>query len=658
MLPLRVSPSKASIDSVLDAAKPPSGPLSNTSTPATSTAPALDPTPPQAAPAAIVPTAPPAASGPTWDSPPALPPPPSAVAQTAIAPSPPVASPPAPVQASPSNPAASPAPASTDPPAAATPAPGYSLAAPQLIAPLLTRLGAALKPFWIGPPRKTAPARTMKSPATVEYASKGLQPPVYVFTNLSDPAWEAVELDHEKQADGENRFYKTFTVDEGEYQYKLRLGPGDWWALDDGMPSVDDGIGNKNNVMVVKATTAGQAAPPPKDLPVKAADVPAPQTPAALPQPSPPQPAPPATVSQPAPMIALSQPQEPSQLPTVLAPPAAPTPSRVGEKTAPITSKPITPARAPATPPMAPLMKHESFYPELDDLDQNGYLDNEDEVFEHMQNPLLRHETLGPDADEHLISPLLRHETMALGEHFDEPDHTYAGSALSITSSGSSAADAISPEADLNDASLESFLTDRDGIHQHIQRASTHLPADEVLAGNHAGSPSSAGKERPQSPTTSLPGVQEEEEEEVAEDDEEDIGPATHPHPHHHHHRHAHFKFHEPAQAEDVDPLTPAMPRLVVTEPPAQQCDALITPPMTPQEAEKIVEHLVDVAESKGIAEGIVMDEIAHQQQEVEKEAVLQATQESGSFGPTALIAFAGLALAIVVGVWKVRYAS
>lgn len=52
---------------------------------------------------------------------------------------------------------------------------------------------------------------------------------------------------------GEYKFSKTFDAKEGEYQYKLRLGPGDWWICDDSKPQVDDGLGNKNNLISVKA---------------------------------------------------------------------------------------------------------------------------------------------------------------------------------------------------------------------------------------------------------------------------------------------------------------------------------------------------------------------------------------------------------------------
>lgn len=53
-------------------------------------------------------------------------------------------------------------------------------------------------------------------------------------------------------ASGEWEFSKTFSASEGEYQYKFRLGPGDWWVCDESKPTVDDGFGDRNNVLVVK----------------------------------------------------------------------------------------------------------------------------------------------------------------------------------------------------------------------------------------------------------------------------------------------------------------------------------------------------------------------------------------------------------------------
>ena len=51
---------------------------------------------------------------------------------------------------------------------------------------------------------------------------------------------------------GQWEFSKTFSAAKGEHQYKFRLGPGDWWVCDESKPTVDDGFGDRNNVLVVK----------------------------------------------------------------------------------------------------------------------------------------------------------------------------------------------------------------------------------------------------------------------------------------------------------------------------------------------------------------------------------------------------------------------
>lgn len=51
---------------------------------------------------------------------------------------------------------------------------------------------------------------------------------------------------------GEWEFAKSFSAVEGEHQYKFRLGPGDWWVCDETQPTVDDGFGDRNNVIVVR----------------------------------------------------------------------------------------------------------------------------------------------------------------------------------------------------------------------------------------------------------------------------------------------------------------------------------------------------------------------------------------------------------------------
>lgn len=92
----------------------------------------------------------------------------------------------------------------------------------------------------------------MKYPVEITFTSAGLQPPVYVTTSLSDPQWEPIEMEFDQSKEGEHEFFKSFDAEEGEYQYKFRLGPGEWWVHDETRPAIDDGFGNKNNFLTVK----------------------------------------------------------------------------------------------------------------------------------------------------------------------------------------------------------------------------------------------------------------------------------------------------------------------------------------------------------------------------------------------------------------------
>ena len=43
-----------------------------------------------------------------------------------------------------------------------------------------------------------------------------------------------MQYEPDKECDGELVFYKEVEgVNPGDYQYKYRLGPGDWWVCDD-----------------------------------------------------------------------------------------------------------------------------------------------------------------------------------------------------------------------------------------------------------------------------------------------------------------------------------------------------------------------------------------------------------------------------------------
>jgi endo-beta-N-acetylglucosaminidase D len=83
---------------------------------------------------------------------------------------------------------------------------------------------------------------------TVTYRRSGIQPPVFVVGSFSDPAWQVQEMEYTTDKDGECVFFKDISGIPGSgFQYKFRIGLGDWWVLDEEVPTVADGSGNWNN---------------------------------------------------------------------------------------------------------------------------------------------------------------------------------------------------------------------------------------------------------------------------------------------------------------------------------------------------------------------------------------------------------------------------
>ena len=76
----------------------------------------------------------------------------------------------------------------------------------------------------------------MKQHVRLSYRCAGLRPPVYVVTSLSDPQWQPLEMHSNVLDSQELEFWREFEAVPGEHQYKFRLGPGDWWALDESKP--------------------------------------------------------------------------------------------------------------------------------------------------------------------------------------------------------------------------------------------------------------------------------------------------------------------------------------------------------------------------------------------------------------------------------------
>jgi hypothetical protein len=85
---------------------------------------------------------------------------------------------------------------------------------------------------------------------TVKYSKPGIQPPIYLAGSFSDPAWHPQEMQYTADENNEYNFHAEVTVEEDkQYQYKFRVGPGDWWMLNEDAPTATDNMGNRNNVL-------------------------------------------------------------------------------------------------------------------------------------------------------------------------------------------------------------------------------------------------------------------------------------------------------------------------------------------------------------------------------------------------------------------------
>ncbi|KAN0095702.1 hypothetical protein V8E51_016413 [Hyaloscypha variabilis] len=86
---------------------------------------------------------------------------------------------------------------------------------------------------------------------TIRYSKPGSQPPIFLAGSFSDPAWHPQEMQYTTSEAGENEFYKEVQVEEGSaYQYKFRIGEGEW-MLNEDSPTVTDDAGNRNNLLSV-----------------------------------------------------------------------------------------------------------------------------------------------------------------------------------------------------------------------------------------------------------------------------------------------------------------------------------------------------------------------------------------------------------------------
>lgn len=392
----------------------------------------------------------------------------------------------------------------------------------------LKRPSASKTPSWIGPRPDRSPtpgiSAAMKHPITIDFTAPGLQPPVFVGTSLSNPEWQPVEMDAKWDDNGEWKFSKTFEAEEGEYQYKLRLGPGDWWICDDSKPKVDDGAGNQNNQVIVKPKAA--AAVEPATGPTEA-------------------------ISPPASIPEIKEP-EPARKDSVHPAPLMKHESFEGNHTEPVDQK-IAEHHAPEATPASPLLHHESLAPPPMPLD-----DDSDDVPE--DPPLLRHESIAPSSHEQSQSPLFRHESISID---DKRHHDVSSHRPSHQKSRTHSNDSIPEEADENDPSLVRFPTDHKGIMEHIDRTRKSMQEDETSESHKQDARSSPAGSVVQSVSPSLPSVIE------AEDGEEELAELRE----------------EAQQVADKDELPPDADVPEVTLPEAVERPAApITPPMTPKE--------------------------------------------------------------------------
>ncbi|KAM0434410.1 hypothetical protein ACHAPT_003506 [Fusarium lateritium] len=102
-----------------------------------------------------------------------------------------------------------------------------------------------------------------KITSTITYRKPGTSPPIFLAGSFSDPEWELQEMEYTTDEDGEHTFRSKVTVEaHQDYQFKLRIGHGDWWVLAENYPVVTDDSGNQNNLLnVPESSTEEQIAP-------------------------------------------------------------------------------------------------------------------------------------------------------------------------------------------------------------------------------------------------------------------------------------------------------------------------------------------------------------------------------------------------------------
>ncbi|TGO51898.1 hypothetical protein BCON_0152g00210 [Botryotinia convoluta] len=91
-----------------------------------------------------------------------------------------------------------------------------------------------------------------KTSVVITYSKPGAAPPIYLAGSFPESGWQPREMEYKNVSNDHYVFSKAVEVEEGkEYQYKFRIGDGDWWMSDEDAPIVVDDIGNRNNLLSV-----------------------------------------------------------------------------------------------------------------------------------------------------------------------------------------------------------------------------------------------------------------------------------------------------------------------------------------------------------------------------------------------------------------------
>lgn len=93
----------------------------------------------------------------------------------------------------------------------------------------------------------------------ISFSPKGAKPPVFIAGTFTNPPWQQLEMQSiELENSGEYRHEIRLDIPKGQdYQYKFRLGKGDWWDLNEEEPIVVDAAGNHNNLLPTKVDDDG-----------------------------------------------------------------------------------------------------------------------------------------------------------------------------------------------------------------------------------------------------------------------------------------------------------------------------------------------------------------------------------------------------------------